>query len=184
MFLAEFDYTILDTGGTTQADQVKKTFLSNYFFLKLKSTLVATLVLAGYHDYCKLLYTVNANLEALEKEQKRCTTPSQYTRQPSLVAVADVFSLLDTIDWEPVQATAIRPGRLNPLGRGKRRCYYCDSNQHLIRDCPVPLLQQQTCIKSQTMAVASVRKAPSDETEEQGKEQLLAKVTTKNVKRY
>jgi hypothetical protein len=170
IFLAEFDRTILDAGGAAWADQVKKTFLSNCLSPELKSALVATPVPAGYHDYCKLLHTVSSNLEALEKEQKRRTTPSQYTRQPSPVAVADVFSPPDTMDWEPVQAAAVRPGRLNLPGRERRRCYRCDSNQHLIRDCPVPPLQQQTRTKSQTVTVASVREAPSDDTEEQGKE--------------
>jgi hypothetical protein len=98
IFLAKFDCTILDAGGAAWADQVKKTFLSNCLSPELKSVLVVTLVPAGYYDYCKLLYTVSSNLEALEKEQKYCTTLSQYTRQPSPIVVADIFLLLDTID--------------------------------------------------------------------------------------
>jgi uncharacterized protein YfiM (DUF2279 family) len=176
IFLAEFDRTILDAGGVAWDDQVKKTFLSNCLSPELKTALVATPVPASYREYCILLHTVSANLEALEKEQRRRTTPSQYVRQPSPVAVADVFSPPDTMDWEPVTASAAQThGRdstkgFNPPGGGKRRCYRCNSIQHLIRDCPVPPLQQQARTKSQTVTVASAREALPDDSEEQGKE--------------
>jgi hypothetical protein len=169
IFLAEFDRTILDAGGAAWADQVKKTFLSNCLSPELKSALVATPVPASYHEYCTLLHTVSANLEALEKEHKRRTTPTQYARQPSPVAVADVFSPPDTMDWEPIQAAATQP-RFSPPGGGNRRCYRCNSAQHLIRDCQVPPLQQQARTKPRVLTVASAREAPSDDIREQGKE--------------
>ena len=47
-FLAEFDRTLLDAGGLGWADQVKKTFLSNYLLYNLQNTIMATPILSTY----------------------------------------------------------------------------------------------------------------------------------------
>jgi hypothetical protein len=68
VFLAGFNCRILDTGGATWVDQVKKTFLSDCLSPELKAVLVANPVPARYHDYSMLLHTVGVKLKALEKD--------------------------------------------------------------------------------------------------------------------
>jgi len=54
-FLAEFDRTFLDAGGSGWADQVKKTFLSNCLSYELQGAIVASLTPAIYKEYYTLL---------------------------------------------------------------------------------------------------------------------------------
>ena len=61
-FLAEFDRTLLEAGGLSWADPVKKTFLSNSLSYELRNALVATPTPPTYREYCTLLHTVSTNL--------------------------------------------------------------------------------------------------------------------------
>lgn len=69
-FLAEFDRTLLDAGGVGWDDKVKKTFLANCLSYDLASALVAATIPSSYKEYCTLLQTVSANIEAAQRKKK------------------------------------------------------------------------------------------------------------------
>jgi hypothetical protein len=134
-FLAEFDRTILEAGGLTWADQVKKTFLNNCLSKELKTALVPVIAPAVYREYCSLLHTVSNNLEAL-KDDKHRTTP-QFTT-PETVPAPDIM------DWAPtpIQVATARTKRAQWVEkdilqkrREEERCLRCGEGGHFVSGC-------------------------------------------------
>ena len=97
-FLAEFDRTLLDAGGISWTDQVKKTFLSNCLSYDLQNAIVATPIPKTYQEYCTLLHTVSTNLEALQRKKKGSTT--------GVANAAETQPVDSAMDWEPTAITA------------------------------------------------------------------------------
>ena len=135
-FLAEFDRTILEAGGLAWADQVKKTFLNNCLSTELKTALVPIAAPIVYRDYCSLLHTVSNNLEALQKDTKRRTTPQ--------FAAPEIAPAPDAMDWvpTPIQVAAARTKRAQWVERDviqKRRegerCLRCGEKGHFVSGC-------------------------------------------------
>lgn len=138
VFLAEFDRTLLDAGGRTWTDQVKRTFLSNCLSYELRNALVATPIPPTYKEYCTLLHTVSTNLEGLrrQKGQAKGLSTASYEAEPSSAA--------DPMDWEPAvrAAAATRPQRAQWVSQDildKRRetgaCLRCGTKGHFVREC-------------------------------------------------
>jgi hypothetical protein len=135
VFLAEFDRTILEAGGLTWADQVKKTFLNNCLSKELKTALVPVTAPTVYRDYCSLLHTISSKLEALQDNKPR-TTP-QFTT-PETVPAPDVM------DWAPtpIQVATARTKRAQWVERDviqkrreEERCLRCGEEGHFVSSC-------------------------------------------------
>jgi Retrotransposon gag protein len=135
-FLAEFDRTILEAGGLAWTDQVKKTFLSNCLSMELKTALVPVAVPVAYRGYCSLLHTVSNNLEALQKDNRRRTTPQ--------ITAPEIVQATDTMDWTPtpIQAAAARTKQAQWVEkdviekrREERRCLRCGEKGHFVSSC-------------------------------------------------
>jgi len=97
-FIAEFDRTLLEAGGLSWADPVKKTFLSNCLSYELRSALVATPVPPTYKEYCTLLHTVSTNLGSLKRRRAE-------NRHDPGTSYGYSSRIEDKMDWAPtVQA--------------------------------------------------------------------------------
>jgi hypothetical protein len=70
-YLADFEKTVLEAGGATWDDTVKRTFLALGLSDELRQAIVATPTPTSYNEYCSLLHSVSQNLEALQSRQKR-----------------------------------------------------------------------------------------------------------------
>ncbi|KAH0841257.1 hypothetical protein FOPE_06510 [Fonsecaea pedrosoi] len=140
-FLAEFDRTILDAGGLSWDDQVKKTFLANCLSYELQNAIVATPIPRSYKEYCTLLHTVSTNLENLQRKKGR--DKPRTTRSSS--APIEVAPAEDLMEWEPSDATTaavVRTQRAQWVSKeilDKRkeagRCLRCGSGEHFVRQC-------------------------------------------------
>jgi retrotransposon gag protein len=138
VFLAEFDRTILEAGGLTWADQVKRTFLNNCLSKELKAALVPVTTPAAYRDYCSLLHTVSSKLEALQKDDKHRTTP-QFT-------IPETVPAPDIMDWAPtpIQVATARTRQAQWVEkdviqkrREEGRCLRCGEDGHFVAGCPL-----------------------------------------------
>jgi hypothetical protein len=156
-FLAEFDRTLLDAGGISWADQVKKTFLSNCLSYDLQNAIVATPIPSTYREYCTLLHTVSTNLEALQRRKgkdKGTATGPSYT--------ADTPQSGDSMDWEPsaTVTAAVQTRRAQWVSQeilNKRRetgqCLRCGGKGHFVRQCTLlpavrPKQEEKTLVSS------------------------------------
>lgn len=137
-FLAEFDRTILDAGGLDWVDQVKKTFLTNCISYELQNAIVATPTPASYREFCILLHSVSANLEALRRRKPPAPEPAYDPRIPP--------SREDTMDWEPqvaTKASVVRPRQraawvsqaILDQRREKGQCLRCGQLGHFVQKC-------------------------------------------------
>ena len=69
-YLATFERTLLEAGGLSWDDVVKKSMLAKGLSTEIQKALVATPVPASYNDYCSLLHTVSHNLESLRTKER------------------------------------------------------------------------------------------------------------------
>lgn len=149
-FIAEFDRTIIDAGGLTWLDQVKKTFLSNSLSDELQAAIVASPTPTTYKGYCSLLQSVSTNLEALWK--KKQANKSYRTTVPEVETVP-----ADDMDWSPTDPTtvvtsAVRaqraqwvPPEVLEKRKADRRCLRCGKEGHFVRDCPLlPAIRERS----------------------------------------
>jgi hypothetical protein len=147
-FLAEFDRTLLEAGGLSWADPVKKTFLSNSLSYELRNALVATPTPPTYREYCTLLHTVSTNLEGLRRRKAE-------DKQPPPASYGYPSPTEDAMDWAPtVQAapTTTRSQRAQWVSRAildQRRemgcCLRCGKKGHFIGKCTLlPAVRPRT----------------------------------------
>jgi len=135
-YLATFERTLLEAGGLNWDDAVKKLMLERGLPTETQKALVATPTPATYEAYCSLLHTVSHNLESLRAKEKAEWLP----RTPGKQVPAEEPS---TMDWEPTSAqTVSTKARAKLRGKEKKasrfygRCYKCQEDGHMARDCP------------------------------------------------
>lgn len=182
-FLADFDRTILDAGGLDWVDQVKKTFLTNCISYELQNAIVATPTPASYREFCTLLHSVSANLEALHRRKPRASEPTY--------GVKTSPSEEDTMDWEPQgasQASVVRPRQratwVSQATLDQRRergqCLRCGQQGHFVQNCSLgPAKRPQG-----QRVVVGTASTTTEAIESEGlKEQLLTKTAVRSVRR-
>jgi hypothetical protein len=178
VFLAEFDRTILEAGGMSWSDQVRRTFLNNCLSSELKTALVPIVTPSSYRDYCSLLHTVSNNLEALRWDKKRRTNPQAMTPQ---TRESEVVTAVDAMDWAPsVQVTAARTKRAQWVGkdvlerrREEGRCFRCGDTEHVISKCDLLPAQKPRNDRTKQLGIALTSTnltEDSSELEDLGKE--------------
>ena len=70
-YLARFERTLLEAGGLSWDDTVKKAFLSRGLSVDIQRTLLIVPTLASYADYYSQLHIVSQNLEAICTRERR-----------------------------------------------------------------------------------------------------------------
>ena len=96
-YLARFERTLLEAGGLSWDDTVKKAFLSRGLSVDIQRTLLAVPTPASYADYCSQLHMVSQNLEAMRTRERREWRPASPPRHSAQAA--------DSMEWEPTRTT-------------------------------------------------------------------------------
>jgi hypothetical protein len=135
-YLATFERTLLEAGGLTWDDAVKKSMLAKGLSIETQKALVATPIPAKYTAYCSLLHTVSHNLESLRTKEKTEWSARTTERQGPAEETTPM-------DWEPTNAqTVSTKARTKSRDKEKKaskfrgRCYNCQQEGHIARDCP------------------------------------------------
>jgi zinc knuckle protein/retrotransposon gag protein len=182
-YLATFERTLLEAGGLTWDDVVKKSMLAKGLSADIQKALVATPVPASYDAYCSLLHTVSHNLESLRtKERTEWSTRGSKKQAPAEDS---------TMDWEPTATVQVASTKARTKLKGKAlkfrgQCYRCQKDGHMARDCPESSADEAPK-KSRAASTRRTKKAPtktqevkdeepsesnSESSEDSGKEEL------------
>jgi len=140
LFIAEFERTLIDAGGSTWDDQAKKAFLTNTLSTGLQQALIPLAVPHTYREYCDLLQRVSYNIEVFQKQNYSRQTG--YTPAPAPALTPPIGN--NTMDWEPtpiVTATTERKEAkwastaIIDERRKKGACFRCGNIGHKIHEC-------------------------------------------------
>jgi hypothetical protein len=169
-YLARFERTLLQAGGISWDDAVKKAFLSRGLSVDIQRTLLAVPIPVSYTDYCSQLHMVSQNLEAMRTRERREWGPVSPPR-PKTQAT-------DGMEWEPTKTTQLasvrreKPQETRAQQERKprketRSCYKCGKAGHIVRDCGESYEEEST----QKVSLSAARVVgESSESDDSGKE--------------
>lgn len=175
-YLATFERTLLEAGGLTWDDVVKKSMLAKGLSIEIQTALIATPVPVTYQAYCSLLHTVSHNLESLRTKQR---TEWRMQPQGKKASVEDFGGM----DWEPTIAQAAstkartKPGSERST-KFRGQCFRCEEEGHMARDCP----QKEAKQAKKTKAASSLRtkKGRSKARAQESESERLSEVETES----
>jgi hypothetical protein len=173
-FLAKFERTMMEAGGSVWTDSVKKNFLNNALSIELQKAMVATAQPDLYADYVSLLHTVSTNLEMLRGRERNSYGPRTKATEP------EAFSTSTPMDWEPTQAVKVASAKAGPARwvsqeelvrrRESGACLRCGNTDHRIKMCPyAPAVRPGAQANSTAVALIP---SPASNGEESEKEEL------------
>lgn len=148
-FLPKFEQLLAEAGGASFPEHVKIDYLRSTLNKKLGRFLVsANLPQEDYNSWVKEVTRVASQMERLERSmelENRLADTSQrpHGRQDARTPVAPV-PVSGTVgpDGDTEMGNVNKTAAKGPRGRGdaaarvQRRCWECDSLEHMFRDCP------------------------------------------------
>lgn len=119
-FLGEFDQLLLEAGGLTWDDEVKKGYLNSSLNVELLKGLIGTQEATSYEEYCGQLQKIEEQIKKVKRVDWRNVNRDRQKEVPKEA---------EAMEWEPTQ-TAF--SRTRDLQNRKRMglCYRCGGKGH------------------------------------------------------
>ena len=153
-FLSEFDRLLLEAGGLSWSDSVKKGYLRAAVSYSILQGMVGTAPDASYERYCDQLRLVDDQLDQLKRIAKGRGNGTATVRPDS----AD-RGTSEAMDWEPTEVTVAATQGARPSSNTRtetRKCYGCGQVGHLKRNCKNPAASTAAASTAPTAATAKV----------------------------
>lgn len=130
-FLGEFDQLLLEAGGLSWDDDVKKGYLDSALNRELLRGLVGVQAAASYEDYCRQVQKINEQIQRANNADRRYTYA---TKQNPLEGKS--LKGPDAMEWEPARVGTTRTKTRDLQDRRRLGlCFRCGEKGHKAMDC-------------------------------------------------
>jgi hypothetical protein len=132
-FLGEFDQLLLEAGGLTWDDEVKKGYLNSSLNVEILKGLVGTQEAASYEDYCRQLQKIDEQIKKVKRADWKNT--NRENRKETSEA--------EIMEWEPTQA-AFGSTRGYENHRKLGLCFRCGGKGHKAMNCDAKVITKNS----------------------------------------